>query len=159
MIWSTPQALFDKLDAEFNFSLDVCALASNRKCLAYFCPEVDGLKQDWGQRRCWMNPPYGKEISAWMKKAFESSMNGALVVALVPNRSNAPWWHDYVMKADEIRFIRKKVPFTGEKKGVPFWGSVIVVFRRKGTRQRPQVSSWDQPNKKNYVTFAAAEQP
>lgn len=147
MPWSTPQTLFNKLDEEFNFTVDVCALESNRKCGTYFSPEVDGLSQNWATGRCWMNPPYGREISAWMKKAFDSAMNGALVVALVPNRSNAPWWHDYVMKADEIRFIRKKVPFTGEKKGVPFFGSVIVVFRRKGTRQKPLVSSWDQPGK------------
>ncbi len=144
--WSTPQALFDKLDAEFNFTIDVCADSDNKKVVPYFNSAMNGLAQPW-TGRCWMNPPYGREISAWMKKAFESALSGALVVALVPNRSNAPWWHDYVMHADEIRFIRKKVPFVGTKKGVPFFGSVIVVFRRKGTRQKPAVSSWEQPKR------------
>jgi phage N-6-adenine-methyltransferase len=145
-LWSTPQALFDKLDAEFNFTVDVCANEQNRKCATYFSPKVDGLKQNWGSGRYWMNPPYGREISAWMRKAHESALSGAVVVALVPNHTNAPWWHDYVMKADEIRFIRKKLSFTGAKKGVPFWGSVIVFFRR-GTRQKPRVASYEQPKR------------
>ena len=113
--WATPQYLFDKLDKEFHFEFDLCADTENSKCERYFTKEIDSLKQSWPSTRCyngslWMNPPYGRSISLWMKKAYEHSRSGSRIVALVPNRSNAPWWHDYVMKAKEIRFIRKKVP-------------------------------------------------
>ncbi len=90
----------------------------------------------------WMNPPYGREISKWMRKAYEAALAGAVVVALIPSRTNAPWWHECVMKADEIRFIPKKVSFEGRIKGVPFFGSVIVVFRYPGAAM-PDVSSYD----------------
>lgn len=147
MNWSTPQPIFDKLHAEFGFTLDVCATKANAKCPGYFSPRLDGLKQQWRSATCWMNPPYGREITQWMKKARESSLLGATVVALIPNRSNAPWWHEYVMRAHEIRFIRKKVPFVGRKRGVPFFGSCIVIFRPGGNGAIPKVSSWDQPKR------------
>ena len=148
-LWATPQALFEKLDAEFNFELDVCAIPENKKCDRFFSPEQNGLTQEWSTpKKClyaiWMNPPYGLEIERWMKKAYETSLRGYTVVALIPNRSNAPWWHDYVMKASEIRFIKHKVSFEGEAEGVPFWGSVIVVFDHCGF-STPRVSTYFQP--------------
>ena len=148
-IWATPQSLFDKLNAEFHFELDVCALPENAKCVRYFTPEQNGLEQRWGATSCynssfWMNPPYGREIGLWLKKAYEVSGSGVRVVALVPNHSNAPWWHDYCMKAREIRFIRKKVPFSGPIKGVPFWGSCLIVFGPGVSFDTPRVSSYDQ---------------
>lgn len=73
--WATPQSLFDELHAEFAFDLDVCALASNAKCERYFTPETNGLLQEWSGA-CWMNPPYGRTIGQWMKKAYESSQAG-----------------------------------------------------------------------------------
>ena len=141
-IWSTPQHIFDKLNREFGFTLDVCADPENAKC-TYF-RSGKPLLEDWGKNKCFMNPPYGREISAWIRKAHEASLAGATVVALIPGRTNAPWWHEYVMKADEIRFVRKKLSFTGNDgtKGVPSFGSVIAVFGNK--RQKPKISSWDQ---------------
>ena len=59
--WGTPQALFDKLNEEFHFDLDVCATVENAKCKKYYRLEEDGLKQEW-KGVCWMNPPYGREI-------------------------------------------------------------------------------------------------
>lgn len=143
-LWATPQYLFDKLHREFQFTLDVCALPENAKCANFFTPEQDGLLQRW-EGRVWMNPPYGRGIEKWLEKASHQAdyTHCECVVALIPNRSNAPWWHEYVMKAAEIRFVRKKVPFTGRVKGVPFWGSVIVVFDGLGGRY-PKVSSYDQ---------------
>jgi phage N-6-adenine-methyltransferase len=144
--WATPQSLFDKLNVEFGFELDVCANADNAKCSRYFTREQDGLSQDW-IGVVWMNPPYGRGIEGWMSKALEASRDGATVVALIPSRTNAPWWHDYVMNADEIRFIRKKVSFGGRVDGVPFTGSVIAVFRPivKGQIPKlPRVSSYTQ---------------
>jgi phage N-6-adenine-methyltransferase len=151
-LWATPQELFRKLDKEFNFTLDVCANFDNHKCAGYYTPELDGLSMNWvahGHKSIWMNPPYGREIQKWMKKAHEASLHGTVVVALIPNRSNAPWWHDYVMKAAEIRFIKHKVAFDvpnpEQDKGVPFWGSVIVVFSPVPSYVAPRVSSYLQP--------------
>ena len=123
--WETPQKLFDELNQKYNFEIDVCALPENAKCENYFSPEVDGLKQDW-TGVCWMNPPYGREIGKWMKKALESSRNGATVVCLVPARTDTAWWHDYAMKG-EIEFIRGRLKFGNSKNSAPF-PSAIVVF-------------------------------
>ncbi len=123
--WETPQKLFDELNQKYNFEIDVCALPENAKCKKYFTPEVDGLSQEW-RGTCWMNPPYGHEIGKWMKKAYESSRNGATVVCLVPARTDTAWWHDYAMKGD-IEFIRGRLKFGNSKNSAPF-PSAIVVF-------------------------------
>src|SRR4051794_9057291 len=96
--WPTPQWLFDALDAEFGFELDVCASPEHAKCQRYFSPEIDGLSQPW-TGVCWMNPPYGRLIGRWVHKAHESSKIGALVCCLLPSRTDTSWWHDYVMHA------------------------------------------------------------
>lgn len=96
--WETPQDLFDALDSEFGFDLDVCALPSSAKCEHYFTPERDGLAQNW-TGTCWMNPPYGDAIAAWVRKAWESSRLGATVVCLVPARVDTAWWWDYCRPA------------------------------------------------------------
>lgn len=74
--WETPDDLFNVLDREFNFNLDVCASSGMQKCARYFTPEADGLKQDWSGQRCWMNPPYGAEIKKWVKKASQIDGGG-----------------------------------------------------------------------------------
>ena len=126
--WSTPKKLFDELNKEFNFTTDVCASLENAKCKNFFNKEKDGLKQEW-TGVCWMNPPYGREIGKWLKKAYESSINGATVVCLIPARTDTAWWHDYVMKG-KIRFIRGRLKFGNSKNSAPF-PSAIVVFRGK----------------------------
>lgn len=127
MDWETPQFLFDGLDAEFKFSLDVCAVAENAKCKRFFTPEDDALEQDWGDSVCWMNPPYGRAIGEWMKKAFESSQNGATVVCLVPSRTDTNWWHRFAMRGD-IRFLRGRLKFVGATNSAPF-PSAVIIFR------------------------------
>lgn len=124
--WATPSPLFADLNREFGFTLDVCALPENAKCANYFTPEQDGLSQEW-TGVCWMNPPYGRKISNWMRKAYEASRHGATVVCLVPARTCSAWWHDYAMKG-EVRFIRGRVRFVGANWDAPF-PSAIVVFR------------------------------
>jgi phage N-6-adenine-methyltransferase len=125
-LWSTPQDFFDALDAEFGFQLDVCATADNAKCLAYYTAALDGLAHPW-LGVCWMNPPYGRTIGQWMRKAYESSQQGATVVCLVPSRTDTAWWHDYAMKG-EIRFVRGRLKFGGHANPAPF-PSAVVVFR------------------------------
>ena len=125
-LWATPQTFFDKLNSEFGFDTDVCALASNAKCAKFFTPEVNGLTQAW-EGVCWVNPPYGRGIGMWLKKAYESSQKGATVVCLVPSRTDTRWWHDYCMKG-EVRFIKGRLKFGGHNNAAPF-PSAIVIFK------------------------------
>lgn len=125
-MWVTPQVTFDELDREFGFQTDVCAIAENAKCADYYTPEQDGLQQNW-RGVCWMNPPYGREIGKWVRKAYESSLAGATVVCLVPARTDTAWWHDYAMRG-EVRFIRGRLRFSDHHKDAPF-PCAIVVFR------------------------------
>lgn len=127
--WETPDWLFDQLNREFNFTLDVCATPENAKCALYFTPEQNALIQDWTPNVCFMNPPCGRDIGKWVKKAYAESTRGATVVCLLPARTDTSWWHDVVMLgAAEIRFIRGRVRFKGGKWSAPF-PSAIVVFR------------------------------
>ena len=127
-LWATPQDFFDNLNLEFNFKTDVCATKDNAKCEKYFTKEQNGLEQKWNGV-CWMNPPYGREIGKWIKKAYESSFEGAVVVCLIPARTDTSWWHDYVQKAKEIRFIRGRLKFGGNKNSAPF-PSALVIFKQ-----------------------------
>lgn len=131
-LWSTPQDFFDVLNNEFHFELDVCALPENAKCKRYFSPKEDGLQQKW-TGVCWMNPPYGRNIPAWIRKAYESAQNGATVVCLVPARTDTAWWHDYCMKG-EVRFVRGRLKFGDAKHSAPF-PSAIVIFKGGMTYQ------------------------
>lgn len=70
-LWATPKSFFEEVNKEFNFEVDVCALAENAKCEKYFTPEINGLEQDWTQfKSIWCNPPYGKEMHKWIEKAY-----------------------------------------------------------------------------------------
>lgn len=127
-MWATPRAFFDQLNHEFHFTLDPCAIPENAKCAHYFTVEINGLKQDW-KGTVFMNPPYGREIGAWLKKAYESSLEGATVVCLVPARTDTRWWHDYCMKG-EIRFVKGRLKFNDGPNSAPF-PSAVVVFGPK----------------------------
>ena len=130
--WETPQDLFDELDREFDFFLDVCATKENTKCKRYFTKEDDGLKKDWYmENSCkgnylWMNPPYGREIGDWIKKASEERQ----VVALLPARTDTKYFHDYIYNKPnvEIRFLKGRLKFSNSKNSAPF-PSMIVIFK------------------------------
>ena len=125
--WSTPQAFFDELDKEFNFTLDPCATSENAKCNNYFTVEDDGLKQDWSNDVVFMNPPYGREIKYWVQKAYEESLKGATVVCLIPARTDTTYWHNYIFgKADDIRFLRGRLKFGDSKNPAPFPSAIII---------------------------------
>ena len=125
--WATPQDFFEKLDAEFCFTLDPCCTHENAKCMKHFTADDDGLAKAWAPERVYMNHPYGKAIRDWMRKAYTESLRGALVVCLVPARTDTAWWHDYAMQG-EIRFIRGRLKFGGGMNSAPF-PSAVVVFR------------------------------
>lgn len=129
--WATPRDFFYRLNHEFNFTLDACASADNHKCDRYFTKEQDALSQDWGTERVFMNPPYGKNIGLWMRKAVEAARGGALVVCLVHARTDTKWWHENVQGlASEVRFVRGRLKFGGSKHNAPF-PSAVVIYRPK----------------------------
>ena len=130
--WSTPAEIFQPLDSEFAFTIDACAEPWNAKCPQFLSPEVDGLSVPW-RGTVWMNPPYGREIDKWIRKAYRESKRGALVVCLVPARTETAWWHDYCLNG-EIRFVRGRINFTDAtgKSGRPRFGSAIVIFHPSG---------------------------
>ena len=101
--WETPQALFDKLNKEFKFKLDVCATEENAKVWVYYTKEENGLLRPWSKMN-WMNPPYGREISKWVATAYAEAINGNTTVALLPARTDTRWFHDYI-------YIRPKLDF------------------------------------------------
>jgi len=108
--WATPQPFFAALNREFRFTLDACATADNAKCRRFFTKADDGLVQTW-RGRVWLNPPYGRDIGRWMRKAYESSQAGALVVCLVHARTDTRWFHQYVYGKAEIRFLQGRLVF------------------------------------------------
>ena len=132
--WATPQAFFDELDKEFNIAWDVCAEHHTAKCPGYWTKDDDGLSRTW-EGVCYMNPPYGREITKWVKKAYESSIQGVTVVCLLPSRTDTRWWHDYVMFADEIRFVKGRLKFYGPKNSAPFPSSVVIFKGVKRTAE------------------------
>jgi len=125
--WYTPLALFAELSAEFGgFTLDPCCTPESALCLNFYTREDDGLAKPWSGR-VFMNPPYGRPLGSWMKKAWEESQRGALVVCLIPARVDTAWWHDYAVKG-EVRFLKGRLQFANSQVPAPF-PSAIVIFR------------------------------
>ncbi len=124
--WATPQAFFDELNKEFNFMIDVCATDENNKCSIYFTKENDGLSKSWDYSVNWMNPPYGREIGKWVKKASEAK--NATTVCLLPARTDTRWFHDYIYNKAEVRFIKGRLKFGDSVNSAPF-PSMVAIFR------------------------------
>jgi site-specific DNA-methyltransferase (adenine-specific) len=119
------------LNLEFGFTLDPCCVPETAKCKRYYTPETDGLAQSWADERVFMNPPYGRDLGVWMKKAYEEARdNGALVVCFVPARVDTEWWHRYAAKATDVRFPKGQVKFDGASASAPF-PVAVVIFRPK----------------------------
>lgn len=127
--WETPQDLFDELDEEFHFTLDAASSDLNAKCEKHYTIEDDGLSQSWEGNNVFLNPPYGRTMKDWMRKAYEESQReNTTVVALVPARTDTAWFHDYVYGKSELRFLRGRLKFGGCENSAPF-PSLVVVYR------------------------------
>jgi phage N-6-adenine-methyltransferase len=121
--WATPWDLFRELNTKHGkFILDVCASAENTKVENFY--SENGLGLDW-HGKCWMNPPYGREIGKWVKKAYEESQKGCKVVALLPARTDTKWFHDYCLKG-KVEFLRGRIKFVGALHPAPFPSMVVV---------------------------------
>lgn len=124
--WATPQDLFDQIAESFDFDIDLAASAENAKCDKYFDESADSLSQEW-TGICWLNPPYGRAIGVWIRKAYEAGRNGATVVCLIPARTDTRWWHDYVKHSEHV-LLKGRLKFGDGKCNAPF-PSAVVVFR------------------------------
>lgn len=129
--WRTPPEVFDPLHREFDFTLDPCATAENAKCAKFFTEAQNGLEQSWAGERVFMNPPYGREVYAWTRKAREEASRGALVVGLLPASTDLAWWHDDVDGHAEVRYLRGRVRFLtdGPYRASGFFASVVVIWQ------------------------------
>lgn len=126
--WETPQDFFDKLNAEFHFTLDPCALPETTKCKKYYTPNDDGLLQDWAGESVFCNPPYGRQLGAWVRKCREESWKpNTKVVMLIPARTDTLWFHTHIYNKAEVRFIKGRLKFGGAKTSAPF-PSMVVIF-------------------------------
>lgn len=129
--WETPQELFNQLNDIYHFTLDPCANEINHKCENYYDVEKDGLSQQWsGNVFC--NPPYGRNMKAWIKKASEEAKNCDVIVLLIPARTDTSYFHDYIYKKKNvsIEFLRGRLKF--EDKGIaknpcPFPSMIVVM--------------------------------
>ena len=130
-LWATPQNFFDKLNNEFYFTLDPCSNDENHKCDLYFTKDDNGLSLPWDSYRVFCNPPYGSEISLWVKKCYEEVFiykRCQIAVMLIPSRTDTRWFHDFIYGKAEIRFVRGRLKFGDAKNSAPF-PSMVVIFR------------------------------
>lgn len=126
--WETPQDVFDKLNAEFHFTLDPCCTEENAKCEKHYTVKEDGLAQDWTGETVFCNPPYGREMPKWIRKCYEHFKKGGTAVLLIPARTDTKAFHEYIYGKAEIRFIRGRLKFGGADNPAPF-PSMVVVYR------------------------------
>jgi len=138
--WATPAGLFEELNNEFHFTLDPCATAQNAKCVKFFTEEDDGLAQSWDGETVFCNPPYGRNTEKWVKKAFETRTETA-VVLLVPARTDTRWFHEYINGKAEVRFIRGRLKYNDGYQNAPF-PSMIVVYRPKKQNEEKKHGEW-----------------
>lgn len=148
--WATPRELYERLNTHLRFTLDPCCTIGTAKCSQYFTKEDDGLSQSWGHHRVFMNPPYGRAIGKWVKKAYEESMIDAeLVACLIPSRTDTKWWHQYCMKAAKIILFEGRIKFErddGLKAPAPFPSCLVIFSWKKSVASGP-----------NFVTMRAHE--
>lgn len=116
--WATPAVVYDALNAEFGFTFDPCPLLSDES----------GLLRKW-TGRVFCNPPYSN-IDGFLRKGLQHLAHGdcELLVYLIPSRTDTRWFHDYCIKASEIRFLKGRLKFGDAKNSAPF-PSMLVVFR------------------------------
>lgn len=128
--WATPQGYFDLVAQEFAFTLDAAASPHNTKVPdAYYTEDEDALTLPW-EGVVWCNPPYGRGIGHWVQKGYKESQRGSVVVMLIPARTDTSWWHEYVMRAAEVRLVKGRLVFgAGEATSNAPFPCALVVFR------------------------------
>jgi phage N-6-adenine-methyltransferase len=135
MYWETPQDKYDMWDDEFHFTTDLAANAENSKCREYIGEGIDSLTCDWHSYKgwLWLNPPYGRGIGKWVKKAYDEHLKGACIVMLLPSRTGTKWFQNYVWNQPDvtIRFLAGRLKFGDSKNSAPF-DSLLAIFDGSG---------------------------
>ncbi len=136
--WATPQALFDGLSKRYGkFDLDAAANKKNAKCDWYYSadePMRNAFENMWQffevdkQANVFLNPPYGRAIGAWLRKAADESSKGCRVVCLVPSRTGSRWFRDAVAGASEVIFIVGRITFDGAPSPAPLYAECLQRF-------------------------------
>ena len=127
--WATPQEFYNKLNEEFNFTLDPCSTHKNAKCEKHYTIIENGLNQNWGGETVFCNPPYGRSLKDWVEKCYlEGGKQNTTVVMLIPARTDTKYFHDYIYGKSEIRFLKGRLKFGDSKNSAPF-PSMIVIYR------------------------------
>lgn len=135
--WETPANIFNYFNSIYHFSFGLAASEHNKKCNLYFDEEANSLIQDWHKIKgfLWLNPPYGKNLKFWIKKAYEEMQKGAKICMLIPASVGTIYWHDYIInKVPMIYFFRSRIQFlmeNGEKRAGAMYDSALVVFEKK----------------------------
>lgn len=152
----TPDWIIKKLlqhSSRTAFDLDPAATPENAKAPVYYTQDQDGLSLPWNIRApektlVFCNPPYGRDVGKWVRKAYEESFQDVISCLLLKVSSDTEWWHNYVMKADSIQFIRGRVKYQGVSSGPAPFPSCIVVFKpdrwRDASRSFPRVSTFSE---------------
>ena len=123
--WQTPNWLFELLDRHFSFQCDVCANDTNYLCENYFTIENSCLEQDWYTTN-FMNPPYGRSIQHFIKKAHDEWYNhGYETVALLPARTDTKWFQGYIYHAANFYFIGGRLRFNDQPNSAPFPSMIV----------------------------------
>ena len=132
--WCTPKDFFDELNTEFHFTLDAAATKDNALCANYYTQEMDGLTLPWNPKTgaVFCNPPYGREVGKWVKKAYEEAKIRCItIVMLLPARTDTSYFHEYIYGFAEVRFLRGRLKFT-DGAGNAYWPapfpSMVVIY-------------------------------
>lgn len=141
--YSTPLDIFEPLRDEFDIKFDICASKENNKCPLYYTKENNCLTREWSEIRgsIWMNPPWGREMQKFVKKAYEESQKGKTIVCLLPVRTNTKWWHETIIDTGmEVRFLRGEIKFNDLPRGL-WLPCAIVIFTTPYVQKLPKEDS------------------
>ena len=140
--WSTPQNIFDKLNAKYNFTLDPASDGVNNKCAKHYTPQTNGLAQSWSGENVFINPPYSKTYD-WVAKAFHEVANGnTTVVMLLPARTDTRWFHEFCLDpilVKSITFIKGRLKFGNQKNPAPFPSMIVEFCHPKKPPAQPDI--------------------
>lgn len=123
--WGTPDYFYDRIHRLYRFDLDVAADKGNAKCERYYTKDDCGLTGTWAGARVWCNPPYGRDIKKWVRKAISEAERADLIVMLVPARTDTTWWHEAIKTARPV-FIKGRLKFAGAKSSAPFPSALLI---------------------------------
>lgn len=148
MDWETPQELFEALNREFDFTIDLAASPSNAKCSRFYTAKENALEKNWEGETAFLNPPYGRDCWKWIQKAYsESKKPNTVIVLLIAARTSNKEWHEYIFpNAKEIRFIRGRLKFTTNAKknsSAPFPSAIVVFAKHTGCTEIKTMQRYD----------------